>query len=191
MAMRMVDAILRRRRRARKGSHARLDATVKALRLFASMPVRILRVGAKCRTDMNERTVDRLILIFDADSGKVSAFFDSLRKALALPSCSLCALTHGLAGEKPEWVDAKRRLAIEVQYLHRDELSGDIRLVATGRLPCILGASGADVVMLVEPKDILACDGSIRALEEKILGRAAEFGFTMPERPPRTGTNGQ
>ncbi len=47
--------------------------------------------------------IRRLILIYNADAGKLSALVDSARKVLKLNGCALCSITHGLAGEKDEW----------------------------------------------------------------------------------------
>ena len=46
--------------------------------------------------------IKRLVLVYDANSGTWSAVLDSARKLLSLDACGLCAITHGLAGEKSE-----------------------------------------------------------------------------------------
>ncbi|MBI3608180.1 MAG: hypothetical protein HY207_09445 [Nitrospirae bacterium] len=43
--------------------------------------------------------IERLLFIYNADSGKWGAFVDSAKKLLMINGCALCSLTHGLAGE--------------------------------------------------------------------------------------------
>ncbi len=45
--------------------------------------------------DDDKRTIERLILVFDANAGPFSALVDSAKKLLRINGCSLCALTHG------------------------------------------------------------------------------------------------
>ena len=120
---------------------------------------------------MPARPIDRLIFVFDADAGRWSAFLDSARKALALKGCSLCALTHGLAGEKPEWRAAKGALGLPVSYVHRDELAGPIAEVARGRLPCVVAERGRAIDLLVTPEELEACGGSLDAFKRLLENR--------------------
>lgn len=64
-----------------------------------------------------------LIFVYNADSGLVAALFDSAHKLLS-PStydCQLCALTHGLAGEREQWSAFLKTLDVPMEFLHRDE----------------------------------------------------------------------
>jgi hypothetical protein len=122
---------------------------------------------------MSAAPIDKLVLVFKADAGLWSAFLDSARKALAMPACSLCALTHGLAGERPEWRAAKAALGVPVEYVHRDELSGAVRDAASVGLPCVLAESEGRVEPLVTPAEIDGCGGDYPTFERLLSGRVA------------------
>ena len=89
--------------------------------------------SARRRGAMSDRrTIERLIFVFDADSGALSAFFDSAKKALRLGGCALCTITHGLAGERSEWRECKEELGVPVEYVHRDEIGPELREALRG-----------------------------------------------------------
>ncbi|HSL81751.1 MAG TPA: hypothetical protein VLF66_03190 [Thermoanaerobaculia bacterium] len=48
-------------------------------------------------TSRERRRIDRLILVYAAESGLTNAVVDSAKKLLMVKGCSLCAITHGLA----------------------------------------------------------------------------------------------
>lgn len=128
---------------------------------------------------MATRTIERLILIFDANSGRWSALVDSAKKALQLNACSLCTITHGLAGEKAAWRECKAGLNVPVDYLHRDELGGGMAEV--GRLPCVVAEVGGERVVLVTPDTLSACGGEVDALDAELRASAARHGLAFPD----------
>ena len=48
----------------------------------------------------SRRRIQRLVFVYAADSGLFHALVDSAKKLLMVKGCSLCAITHGLAGER-------------------------------------------------------------------------------------------
>lgn len=68
----------------------------------------------------NENTV---IMIWNADSGWSNAVMDSLHKFFSPRTypCSLCQITHGTMGPKPDWNKFLKNWDYEVYFLHRDE----------------------------------------------------------------------
>jgi hypothetical protein len=43
------------------------------------------------------RPIERLLFIYNADSGALNTIVDSARKLLSINGCPLCSLTHSLA----------------------------------------------------------------------------------------------
>jgi hypothetical protein len=125
------------------------------------------------------RTPDRLLFVFDADAGRLSAFLDSARKALGLGACSLCALTHGLSGEKAEWRDTRTCLTAPVVYLHRDELTGDLALLRRERLPRVVAESDGAFQTLLAPEDLAACGGRLDEMMRRLRESAARRGLSI------------
>ncbi len=72
---------------------------------------------------MNENNDEKLIFIYNADSGLVNTVKDFWHKALR-PStyqCNLCQTTFGTFGAKKEWKSFINDLGIESEFLHKDE----------------------------------------------------------------------
>ncbi|PTX42036.1 hypothetical protein C8P64_2450 [Christiangramia gaetbulicola] len=67
--------------------------------------------------------MQKLIFVYNADSGKLNALMDSLQKVVnpSSYSCKLCELTYGLMEEKKEWKSFRQSLDVETDFLHKDE----------------------------------------------------------------------
>jgi hypothetical protein len=64
-----------------------------------------------------------VLMIWNADSGWRNALMDSLHKFISPGTypCSLCKITHGATGPKPDWNKFLKEWNYEVYCLHRDE----------------------------------------------------------------------
>lgn len=127
------------------------------------------------------RTIERLILVYNANSGRWAALVDSARKALDLNACTLCTITHGLAGEKDSWRECRSGLNVPVDSLHRDELSEEVARLTTGGLPCILAEAGGERWVLLDPRALASCAGSVEALDRELRSAAASAGLVFPD----------
>jgi len=127
-----------------------------------------------------KQPVHKLILVYAADSGKLSAFVDSARKLFQLKGCTLCSITHGLAGEKGEWRECREELGLPVDYLHRDELSEELRRVVGTQLPCVLAQTDAGPVLLLGPDVLDRCRGSVDDFKGRLLTHAAMRDLELP-----------
>ncbi|MDX1762083.1 MAG: GTPase [Christiangramia sp.] len=65
----------------------------------------------------------KLIIVYNADSGKLNALMDSLHKVVSPSSysCKLCELTYSPIGEKRVWRNFYKSLDVETDFLHKDE----------------------------------------------------------------------
>ena len=75
---------------------------------------------------ISENNHEKLIFIYNADSGLVNTVKDFWHKALR-PStyqCNLCQTTFGVFGAKKEWKSFINDLGIESEFLHKDEFLG-------------------------------------------------------------------
>src|SRR5215471_2038480 len=110
---------------------------------------------------MPQRTIDRLVFVFNATSGPLSALLDSAKKILQIKGCTLCAITHGLAGEKSEWAECKTALGVPVDYVHRDEVTPDLRRLVGDDLPCVVALANGELIPLLSPAVLERCQGSV------------------------------
>jgi hypothetical protein len=128
-----------------------------------------------------KRTIDRLIFVFSADSGALSAFLDSAKKVLRIKGCTLCTITHGLAGEKSEWRDCREELGVPIEYVHRDEVSPDLQRVVGNNLPCVVAQAGDELVLLLGPEVLERCRGSVADLKGRLSIFAAMNRLELPQ----------
>ncbi len=126
------------------------------------------------------RTIARLIFVFDADSGTLSAFFDSAKKALRLGGCALCAITHGVTGERSEWKDCKEEIGVPVEYVHRDEVSPELAEVISGELPCVVADAGGELVQLLDRPVLERCRGSVADFRGRLSYFAGTHRLALP-----------
>jgi hypothetical protein len=126
------------------------------------------------------RTIERLIFVFDADSGALSAFFDSAKKALRLGGCALCTITHGLAGERSEWRECKEELGVPVAYVHRDEVGPKLTEVLGGKLPAVVAEAGGELVQLMDRDALERCRGSVADLRGRMVYFASTHHLALP-----------
>ncbi|HEY0555400.1 MAG TPA: hypothetical protein VGG20_14145 [Thermoanaerobaculia bacterium] len=127
-----------------------------------------------------KRSIDRLLFVFNADNGSFNAFLDSARKFLRIKGCTLCTITHGLAGEKSEWRDCKEEIGVPIDYVHRDEVSGELRAVVGDQLPCVVAQTGNDLVLLLAPDVLDRCQGSVADLKGRLSYFAAINRLELP-----------
>ena len=125
------------------------------------------------------RAIERLILVFDADAGALNALVDSTRKLFRLKGCSLCSITHGLAGEKGQWRSCRETLGVPVDYLHRNELDATTAGVVGDQLPCVLASSGGRTELLMGPGVLDRCAGSVADFKGRLMHHAARLGLGL------------
>ncbi len=114
---------------------------------------------------------DRLLMIYNADSGLANAALDSLHKLFSpgTYACRLCDLTHGLARMKAEWRTTIEALPLPVAFLHRDEFHA-ARPGDPTPLPAILRETAAGLETLVSAADFARID-TLEALQALLAGR--------------------
>jgi len=116
---------------------------------------------------------DRLILVYDGDSGLGALLLDVVKKAVGREECALCEITNGPLGKRGTWRACETRLGVMVDELHRDQLP-DAWGVSGSDLPCILGrVENERPFVLVPREEIISCRGSVGALEAKLVAALA------------------
>ena len=67
--------------------------------------------------------IERLTFIYDADgslAGELKYWFGSM---VGSAHCALCEITHNKVKKRVAFVRCANRLALPIDYLHRDQLS--------------------------------------------------------------------
>lgn len=126
------------------------------------------------------RSIQRLLFVYNADSGILNSVIDSAKKLLSINGCPLCSLTHSLAGERTEWKSCKESIGVPIDYVHRDELTPQIKSLVGKELPCVLAEADGELAILL-PADVVArCKGSVADLRGRLKTHAAMRGLTFP-----------
>ncbi len=115
-----------------------------------------------------QRAIDKLIFVFSADSGVFSAAMDSARKLLRLNGCTLCSITHGLAGETTEWQSCRAEIGIPMDYVHRDEIDAKLAEALGDEIPAVVAQAGDDLVLLLSAEVLDRCRGSVSDLKGRL-----------------------
>jgi hypothetical protein len=111
---------------------------------------------------------DKIILVYNGDSGLGAILMDVLKKATGREDCALCEITYSPLGKRREWAACEQRLGVAVEALHRDRLPPEWG-IGRGELPCVLGRSqGGRPTILLTRAEIAACRGSVAELERKL-----------------------
>ncbi|MBU2948972.1 GTPase [Zobellia uliginosa] len=72
---------------------------------------------------MEDLEIQKLIFIYNADSGLKNSLLDSAHKILS-PStydCNLCDITFGVFTENKVWKSFRENTNLEMEFLHKDE----------------------------------------------------------------------
>ncbi|MGA9324449.1 MAG: GTPase [Salegentibacter sp.] len=119
--------------------------------------------------------MDRLIFIYNAESGKANAFLDAAHKILepSTYSCDLCSLTYGKFSEKKEWKRFRRNSPVPMEFLHKDKF---LKAYASKfgykfTFPAILASENGDLQMLISAEKL----GEMKELEELIAALKTFF----------------
>lgn len=129
--------------------------------------------------DSPMRNIDRLIFVYKADTGKVNALLDSAKKLLLIKGCTLCSITHGLAGEKAEWRSCREEIGVPVETLHRDEIDSHLAQVVGDQLPVVVAEAAGDLVVLLPPEVLDRCKGSVHDFKARLRLHSSMRNLTI------------
>ncbi|MCH9647079.1 MAG: hypothetical protein K0U98_02505 [Deltaproteobacteria bacterium] len=126
------------------------------------------------------RNIDRLIFVYKADTGKVNALLDSAKKLLMIKGCTLCSITHGLAGEKEEWRNCREEIGVPVEIFHRDEIDSRLGKVVRDQLPVVVAETVGDLVVLLTPEVLERCKGSVHDFKARLRLHSSMRNLAIP-----------
>ncbi len=139
-----------------------------------------MRVAQAETVQPREEMISKLLFVFSANGGRWNAIADSMKKLLMMEGCALCSITHGIAGEKPEFLIWKRSVGVPVEYVHRDEMLAELVDVVGKAIPAVVAATGQRLVLLLPPEAVARCRGSVPDLVGRLTLHAATKGLSFP-----------
>ncbi len=75
------------------------------------------------KSSLEKNSPDKIVFVYNADSGRRNAILDSLHKVLqpSTYNCNLCDITFGILNEKKEWKEFRTAYKGDMEFLHKDE----------------------------------------------------------------------
>ena len=72
---------------------------------------------------MEKQKIEKLIFIYNANSGKHNTLLDTMHKIVSpnTYNCNLCDITFGLFTENKTWRKFRQTSKVEMVFLHKDE----------------------------------------------------------------------
>lgn len=117
---------------------------------------------------------DKLIFVYNADSGVFNLFADMAHKFFSPDTynCRLCMLTHGHLGMQDRWKEYLATLAAQLIFLHRDEFYQQYGQHLTAALPAMFLDRQAEVELIMPESEMNACDtldALIHAMDNRLV----------------------
>lgn len=102
----------------------------------------------------------RLIFLYDADSGILPALLDAGKRLMRDPStCHLYRLTHGLLFERRAWSEFLSRLPMPVEYGH-GEFAG-LKVA-----PAVIREQDGEISVIVSSEELERCPDLARLVKK-------------------------
>ena len=119
--------------------------------------------------------MDRLLFVYNANSGKMNAVLDSLHK-ITNPStynCNLCAITFGLFTEDDLWKTFRENSPLQLEFYHRDEFKKKFnsKWLSKFEFPIVLSEKNGEFEVFITTEELNGFTTS-EALIEAIMKRA-------------------
>lgn len=101
---------------------------------------------------------DHLLFVYNARTGFGNLLLDGAHKLLSpgTYACSLCAITHGIAGERRAWRRFRETSKMEMHFLYRDQFLKQYASKFSARFdfPVILAVTAGEMEVLVSAAEL-------------------------------------
>ncbi|WP_290788738.1 GTPase [Altibacter sp.] len=119
--------------------------------------------------------MDRLLFVYNANSGKMNAVLDSLHK-ITNPStynCNLCTITFGVFTEDDLWKTFRENSPLQLEFYHRDEFKKKFnsKWLSKFEFPIVLSEKNGEFEVFITTEELNGFTTS-EALIEAIMKRA-------------------
>lgn len=124
---------------------------------------------------MKKKVQQKLIFVYNANSGARNALMDSMHKVFspATYDCKLCDITYGVVSENKTWKKFRQNSKHQMVFLHKDEFAKKYasKFGYKFEFPIVLaeGDKGLEVLISIEELNGLkTAHGLIKLLKERI-----------------------
>jgi hypothetical protein len=127
----------------------------------------------------DDRTIDELIGVYNADGGVVGELRYVVARLRGRGHCALCDITHRGLTRRPEWSESCARRTTPFRLMHLNERPDDVRRACGSDAPWVLARVGDDLVTLLGPEDLDRCAADVGEFERRLGSAAAERGLGL------------
>ncbi|SIS93885.1 hypothetical protein SAMN05421766_10562 [Zobellia uliginosa] len=124
---------------------------------------------------MKDSDIEKLVFIYNADSGLKNALLDSAHKILnpSTYNCNLCDITFGVFTENKIWKRFREETDLEMEFLHKDEYKKQYASKFGNKFsfPIILAQSNGELQVFVSTEEMNTIEDArslIRLIEKRI-----------------------
>ena len=118
--------------------------------------------------------------MYDADGSVRGELTYFIGARLGRTHCALCDITHGLVRERADWTAWRTRLPVPFETFHRDDQPDDVRAKHGDRTPAVLAETDTGLIMLLGPKELSTCSGSVNEFSEALDAALDHAGLVWP-----------
>ena len=130
--------------------------------------------------DDKPNTIRRLIGVYSANSTITGELAYFIGARLGRAHCALCDITHGLVRERPEWKEWRARLRVAFDTYHLNDQPDEVRAAYNGPAPVVLADTDYGLIVLLGPRELSACGGSVERFVETIDNAVAVRSLSWP-----------
>ncbi|WP_394750789.1 GTPase [Spongiimicrobium salis] len=119
---------------------------------------------------MAAKALQKLIFVYNADSGLRNLIIDAAHKVLSPKTypCHLCDITYGTFTEKKAWKKFRKNTLMEMEFLHRDEFQERYasKFGHKFSFPIILWAERGQLEVFMTPKTLNGIASTTALIQE-------------------------
>ncbi|MGB5821892.1 MAG: GTPase [Saonia sp.] len=125
---------------------------------------------------MEHQNPEKLLFVYNADSGLHNALLDSAHKILSPGTydCKLCDITFGAFAEKRRWKKFREESRMKMEFLHKDEFSKQYasKFGHKFEFPIVLASSSNGLDVFIRPEEFKSLENTedlIQLIQERSL----------------------
>ena len=111
----------------------------------------------------------KLIFVYNANSGKVSAILDSLHKIVSRSTydCNLCTITFGNFSEDKIWKEFREQTEDEMEFYHKDEFLKQFqsKWLPKFDFPILLFEENGELGVFINSKELNELENATQLIE--------------------------
>ena len=114
----------------------------------------------------------KIFCIYDAEGSIIGELTYLFKKIFKNFECSMCNITHGKVSTKKEWTTKLKSSRFNIEALHLDEQSTELKSFTKGIAPCVVASIDGKLTLVMNHSELTRIRGDVdiffHQLEKKI-----------------------